>query len=249
MKGMESSQNNREGMKEPRHISWLDKDRKYQLSFTEILTEDLNEFYESGRLVIYDNQGEQIVDVADLFDLPKKDSFSVHLLKGRNGDNAHGSAGYINIPVHMLKDKPREIFTVLHELGHSKLHQENTELALDDNYDRLIGVKYARNPSSIDNETIKAARERMVSSERDAWAQAIKAARRLKTEYNVDLFNLFENTDDFLGWIRSSGLYSYEKALHKVGGDKPTKEDLIKKEGFSELFKTIAVYLRGLFKK
>jgi hypothetical protein len=101
----------------------------------------------------------------------------------------------------------KEIFGVLHEMGHVHEYlerfkngkKETSDFDLDfHNFYRLSGL------SSL-------------SIERIAWAKAIKYARVIKRKFGLDLFKFFNNTDEFFGWVRRTGLRSYERSLEISG--------------------------------
>lgn len=115
---------------------------------------------------------------------------------------------------------PIEIFAMLHELGHIKRNDEmdsNLTLSLI-----TARVKMKRVGAKSTAKEIQA----VIQEERNAWAEAIKLARRLKREYDVDLFQLFNDTDEFMGWLRATGLRSYERFL---GTEAYTKDTKVKK--------------------
>lgn len=106
-----------------------------------------------------------------------------------------------------LRD-PRSIFLLLHELGHITQNDRNLErysLPLQESF-RTGRVR----------EYIAYLRSQL-RQERDAWAEGIRLARRIKDDHHIDLFALFENNEQFSGFIRSVGLRSYEVALEKQG--------------------------------
>ena len=125
----------------------------------------------------------------------------------------------IELPLEILRD-PREIFGLLHEIGHLRVEQkgkvENID-ALDGIYEMLEGGK--------EGDLKDADLQILLQNERDAWAEALKIAKGIKKDRGLNLFSLFDNVYDLMGWLRASGLRDYEEMLEKRGIKAFTKTD------------------------
>ncbi|MBI4068452.1 hypothetical protein HY413_03540 [Candidatus Kaiserbacteria bacterium] len=92
---------------------------------------------------------------------------------------------------------PREIFALLHEMGHVITLNKHGRL-----YEYFV----------MRNRGVRGA-GREVADERRAWAEALCIARKLR-DAGYDLFPLFESNEAIAHWLRSrDSLGSYEKAL------------------------------------
>jgi hypothetical protein len=112
---------------------------------------------------------------------------------------------------------PKEIFALLHELGHITADDERDE----DQRGEISRLHSAQDPSNQELQML-------IQDERDAWARAITLARLIKREHGVDLFKLFQSPDEFMGWYRDTGLRTYEKELEERGIGSYTKEDKVR---------------------
>lgn len=118
------------------------------------------------------------------------------------------------LPVESLKN-PREIFGLLHEIGHTesntgRFKKESLKISYQSGSDKF---------SEIDQSKV------ILQEERDAWSYAIRYARTIRKETGVNLFKLFKTFDEFMGWLRDTGLRSYEDRLKSLGVDNTvTKE-------------------------
>lgn len=101
---------------------------------------------------------------------------------------------------------PKEILSVLHELGHLAINDEREEK----DYDRLREIRTAQEPTTEELLTL-------LQSEHDAWAVAIRLARIMKEDYDVNLFKLFKNPADLSEWLHSTSLRTYEEELEELG--------------------------------
>jgi len=125
----------------------------------------------------------------------------------------------VNINMERLRD-PRCIFTLLHELGHVVDFNNRIKNGKNvDAFDLLFSADYYDE---------KFWRERL-QAERTAWAEAIKLARKLKKDHTVDLFKLFKDADEFMGWMRVNALRSYENHLENIGIKAYSKEAAVRK--------------------
>lgn len=152
----------------------------------------------------------------------------------------------VGVPAKAFHD-PKEIFGLLHELGHVEMnrrkHQECAKKTTET-------ISSSKNPDA-DESALR------IKEERDAWAQAIKYARKIKKEYGVNLFKPFGSIDEFMGWLRVTGLRSYEDLAEKWSGEQfVTKEkqvDLWLKKESAEFKKKLleelknSEELKGLF--
>jgi|GEM_PF-5105037 len=121
-----------------------------------------------------------------------------------------GGTQTINIPMDKLFSDPRRIFSVLHEIGHAE----------DDSYKIADQLERSERDRKIfmfqDPDDLGArSKENILNEERNAWAHAITAARKIKKEHGVDLFQMFKNADEFMGWLRVKGLRNYEEQLEE----------------------------------
>lgn len=125
----------------------------------------------------------------------------------------------VRIRPDLLKD-PREIFFILHELGHVKDFENKPKKS--ESYKEKLARSGAKEPTVDEAKSI-------LQEERDAWAKAIRLARQIKKEYSLDFFKLFKDIDDFMGWFRLEGLRSYEDMVEKTEQKAHTKDELVKK--------------------
>ena len=105
---------------------------------------------------------------------------------------------------------PRNIFSIFHEMGH--LTEWSDQYRQDPVESKRI--------SAIANETVSYRNEKrkpppeilqaLLPSERRAWAAALNIARRIRHEHGINLFALFRDAQDCMGWIRATGLRTYE---------------------------------------
>lgn len=102
-----------------------------------------------------------------------------------------------------IDNDPREIFALLHEMGHAALINKNSALyglAVGFGRGKWGGVRGAK---------------LMVADERGAWAEGIRIARQLRDE-GYDLFQLFPNKENLSRWLRDTGLTSYENEFIRL---------------------------------
>jgi len=120
----------------------------------------------------------------------------------------------IGVPYEALRD-PKEIFGLLHELGHIEIEEEkNVEL-----FKKYAEVKKSSKNPDVDY------RKLSIEEERGAWASAIWQARKIKKELGINLFDLFKNSNEFMGWLRVTGLRTYESELESLSGEKVYTKD------------------------
>ena len=110
------------------------------------------------------------------------------------------SSKLLAVAVDQLRD-PRKIFLLLHELGHSINSQRKDRLPEIGDLDYL---------NQEDKPEVARA---ILEEERTAWANAIKLARRIRQNCNVDLFKLFTDLNEFDGWLKVESLHTYEDYL------------------------------------
>lgn len=133
----------------------------------------------------------------------------------------------IGVPAKALLD-PKEIFGLLHELGHIDTRRKKG----DELFKKYLEAKSTSMNPDVDNLIIQ------ITEERDAWASAMWQARKIKKELGVNLFGLFKNSDEFMGWLRVTGLRTYEHELEQLSGEKAyTKDKQVQKylESINEL--------------
>jgi len=243
-----------ESIEHGEHLQWLDKEHNFQLVFISNndnqTQHNLND--KSGKIIIADKNNAPIVDLKVFSDSKHPEYFTFELFKGKEFDSAGEHGNLVRISEERLKDDARNIFLILHELGHchvSNMHPEKHSAAFDARQLTLnpIFIPDDLKSMGIDSEKKKELFSNVVENERDAWAQAIKIARKIKSEYGLDLFELFRDSGDFMGWVRNAGLYSYEKQLELFGGGKPTKADLLKKQKLNDLLDDFKETVIALF--
>ncbi len=115
-------------------------------------------------------------------------------------------AGAVFFSPEALRD-PRNIFSIFHEMGHltdwQKLYIKNSSEA-----HRLLHVaekKYEHFEHIAE----------LLPFERNAWAEAIRIAKKIHQEHGVNFFEFFHSAEDFMGWLRAISLRGYEHALEK----------------------------------
>lgn len=165
------------------------------------------------KLVIQDKQTDnEIIDLANLLD--QKVRFE--------SDPRMDMGGFLGTPVYSVNvekriirmpsgnvfEDPKILFTLLHELGHLK----TTDSMDEEQRKKLIEtrVEFNQEPTPKTSQVI-------LDEERKAWTNAIALARQIKNKFDINLFNLFDNLDDFQVWMRLSGLSSYESAAISQG--------------------------------
>ncbi len=105
----------------------------------------------------------------------------------------------IHLDLFAIKRDPREFFAVLHEIGHAVVDdRKGAEYVQQSKKAPKLSRDYEITYSNL-----------TVADERNAWAEAIRAARTLRKN-GFDLSGLFESSDDLMGWLRSTGLRRYE---------------------------------------
>ena len=132
----------------------------------------------------------------------------------------------VSFPPDALKD-PRNIFSILHELGHvttwHQVHAKDPKLA-----------QWAYDISEKKRSCTKEEMEVLLEFERIAWAEAIHIARKLKEKEGIHLFTLFRSAEDLMGWLRATGLRTYEHNLEQAGATAYTKCDMVMRWWASE---------------
>ena len=134
----------------------------------------------------------------------------------------------VRLPSDLFKTRSPDVFAILHEIGHLiDFDEKEADQKGIEEYDRVSYIlanleKMNKNGSiSIEDANL------ILKSERIAWAKAIRLARGIRREYSVDLFSLFGGADEFMGWLRSRGLRSYEGVLEKLGQKAFTKSEQV----------------------
>lgn len=163
---------------------------------------------------ITNTSGETVFDFIDYF---KDQNIKFYFDRSNDFGFTMGKdgVGQVHIPRHI--GSPREIFSVLHEIGHAIDHRKNPELN-----ERAAEVtdSYSDMKESNGNPVLQI--------ERNAWAEAIRLGRAISKEKGVDFFKLFSSADEFMGYVRIF-LRTYE--MHTV--DDPLGEKLTKEEQFT----------------
>ena len=136
------------------------------------------------------------------------------------------------------------IFHGLHEIGHLADYTEKD----DENKRSSAELRGALSHLQYLGEDLKNMpdyfKEKIISEERKAWAEAILLARRIKKEHGIDLFKYFGDVDNFMGFVRQAGLESYEDVL----GLPKTKEKQFKLWGKRRSRKKVEKFFEPLFK-
>jgi len=130
-------------------------------------------------------------------------------------DSAGGFDGDFERGVSVILDKmrdPRVIFTFLHELGHIEVWRRR------ERDDPKMAMLYSFLVRKIHDEYGPQDYELDVQDERDAWAAGLRMARKLREKYGIDLFKLFKNVGELMGWLRVDQLETYENELRARGG-------------------------------
>lgn len=95
----------------------------------------------------------------------------------------------------------------MHELGHIRVFEKK----------KLINPLHPAWLSRVEKGSpAHVYAELTLQDERDAWAEAICLARKIKKDHAINLFSSFEDLDDFMGWFRLDGLRSYEELVEET---------------------------------
>lgn len=171
-------------------------------------------------IVIEDlGNGKTVVDLNRLLMENSKSGRGVSFVLGSEWSSSH-----LFRSVEISQDElsnPREIFGVLHELGHRIVGDEYTEEYMEEFRQMRARIRESKHPTPQDL-------QRVLQNERDSWARAIRLARTIKSDYGVDLFKAFKNADEFMGWLRQTGLRTYEEALEEIGIKAYTKDEKVR---------------------
>ena len=143
------------------------------------------------------------------------DTRSVKLLAGPQF-NSFPEFHIVEFLPEALED-PREIFGILHEIGHVEEYAQN-------GWHR----KFQSEQDFLSDDLRAISEISDLKIERIVWANAICYARLIKSDFGVDLFKLFHNVYEFMGWIRKTGLRSYERSLERQGIRAYTKNREVK---------------------
>ena len=185
-------------------------------------------FEENGQQlnIFLENNGQTLLNFSKF--LSNVDNYNIPDIKifetSHLGFVSNTKERFVGVPRYALED-PKEIFSILHEIGHVVSNHST-----------------ARNKEAVENQYHKNEwglryRKEALKNEREAWAYAIKAARKLKKQLNIDLFKLFKSTDEFMGWMRVDGLRTYENEIEQSGEKAYTKNGLVKQ--YRENIKTL----------
>ncbi len=132
--------------------------------------------------------------------------------------NANISSFVVTVSLEELKN-PRNVFLLLHELGHLRAAPHWKKWAEDNPEDAESLVRYRRYGGEgvlDDAEEIRGAKTEL-REERDAWSEAIHIARSIRERYGVNLFELFPEKGEFMGWMRVESLRTYEAEVEERG--------------------------------
>lgn len=130
---------------------------------------------------------------------------------------------------------PTAIFALLHETGHSK---------------QDVARKIPRRGFDFMESNLDYISHR----ERDAWADALSAAREIKEKYGTDLFEAFRTIDDLTRFVHAS-LYCKEFAARKIMGlekqENPVARlwNFVKEKLFEDKSNENAEFIRKVFDK
>jgi len=127
---------------------------------------------------------------------------------GFDGDFERG----VSVVLDKIRRDPRLIFAFLHELGHIEVWRRR------ERDDPKMAMLYSFLVRKTLDEYEPRDYELDAQDERDAWAAGLRMARKLREKYDIDLFKLFLNVDDLMGWLRVDQLETYEKELQMRGG-------------------------------
>ena len=161
--------------------------------------------------VDFEKEGRTVVSPVDFV----RDSNPLRAIEIRDGKLFYYPEYWcISVPIEKLR-KPRNIFGLLHELGHLQIWSFWEKRGLED-LDVLMDYKVI--PSKLSNEEVIRGAELELQNERDAWAAGLRMAKKLRDVYGIDLFKLFKNNDELMGWLRVDLLETYEAELQTHGG-------------------------------
>lgn len=143
---------------------------------------------------------EKLLDFEDIY--KRKGDRKINFSENETEDDftCWEERGEISVPVKQLSD-PKQIFMLLHEIGHISYYDKTGITASIEEYPALFGAE--KPTQEIAGKIMK--------RERGAWAEAIKLAGQIKNKYSIDLFKLFENNNEFKKWIRANSLNSFTK--------------------------------------
>jgi len=166
-----------------------------------------------GQLFVnFEKRGKIVISPVELIEDDKRSRTVV--IRDEEYFVSNPESWYVKIPTEELRD-PRNIFTLLHELGHLQIWSPWKEKNLED-VDRLM--EYKAVPSELSDEDVHKGVLLELQNERDAWAAGLRMARKLREKHGIDLFKLFKNVDELMGWLRVDQLETYENELRVRGG-------------------------------
>ncbi|MEK7121872.1 MAG: hypothetical protein AAB857_04170 [Patescibacteria group bacterium] len=181
-------------------------DESYDLVIYKNPGDELNEFPGKEVRIVIQNpkSGEYVLDFADFAKPSDPDN---HL-------SFETSESFLAVPPEHLVlispenlKNPREILILLHELGHIRVFEKK----------KLINPLHPAWLSRVEKGSpAHVYAELTLQDERDAWAEAICLARKIKKDHAINLFSSFEDLDDFMGWFRLDGLRSYEELVEET---------------------------------
>jgi len=134
-------------------------------------------------------------------------------------------------------NEPKDILTLLHEIGHTfQVWEARKSQNLENSLRNFLPISFLQ--KEIELKLIK----NLSKMERNAWAYAIKQARKIHKDYGVNIFEIFKNRNDFEDMIygclisyRVSNYHDLNEKQNNLGifSWKPTEEDI---ESLKDLF-------------
>lgn len=117
----------------------------------------------------------------------------------------------VNISISEIKEDPKKILIVLHEVAHSQIISQS----LTPIFKYFYGFKILLNYAFSDKFLSRA--KATLKEERNTWALALKFVRQLR-EQGFDVMSCFKDLKDFELWFKNNtGLFvDYEKRVEKL---------------------------------
>lgn len=166
-----------------------------------------------------ENKGDkhQVIDFEQLYKPKYAEKIKFHL---QEEWVANAYFNNVTMPADAFKD-PRDAFILLHEIGHIVQADEHGESYSAKSYAETSRAHWEGESANLAPITLEV--------ERDAWAAAIRLARKIKQEYKVDLFALFKDPEEFMGYIRDGKLRTYEADVWIEGEQAFSKGKFVEK--------------------
>src|SRR5579872_1454413 len=179
-------------------------------------TKDIKNATGSYRIVFKNKSGDETLDLGSLDGSPNTKFIDT----GDEDQAGEYNGREVLFPISFLTD-PRQILAVLHEMGHN--HERDLRQARQDNK-----IKHKVDYEKHNYSGAVYGKIRQLESEREAWAWALKTARRIKKDFVINLFDSFSDTEELSGWLRHIELRSYEEDLQKIMDE--GKENVLTKD-------------------